>query len=432
LDSPDVQELARSIHARGIQEPILISEDGYIISGHRRRIAAHIVGLTEVPCRVHPISRAKDPDGFGQLLVEMNSQRIKSTSDILHETLVKLDRKDTYEQLKRERAVKGQSRGINLESVDPVDIGRRRELSAAKEPMLMAILEVLDEQREYWPISVRQIHYRLLGSDAPLIHASKPESRYQNNLKSYRALVDVCARGRVAGRIPWKAIADETRVTALNSAFGNTGEFFRQEFGNFLQGYWRDLLQSQPHHIEIINEKLTVQSILQQVARRYTMPLTVMRGMNTLEPKRRVWLRHQASQKSKLIILGISDLDPAGDTISEDLAKSFQRDFGVENIEVYKAALTLEQVSQYNLAPSMDAKRTSPTYASYVARRDTTNAYELDALAPSDLADIIEDAIVDVIDVDLYNQELAAEEADSAQIVAVRQQTDTFFKSLKL
>jgi hypothetical protein len=31
------------------------------------------------------------------------------------------------------------------------------------------------------PLSDRQVHYRLLGPNAPLIHASKPESRYVNN-----------------------------------------------------------------------------------------------------------------------------------------------------------------------------------------------------------------------------------------------------------
>jgi hypothetical protein len=432
LDDPEVQELSKSIKVHGIQEPILVSRDGYIISGHRRRVAAYLAGLSKVPVRVHPVSRANEPETFTKLLVEMNSQRIKSPSDLMHETLVKLDPADTYKQLRRERAARDRERGGSLEAVDPQHVGRRCELSRAKMPFLAAILKVLEEQREYWPISVRQVHYRLLGPGAPLTHASKPQSRYQNNLKSYASLVDVCARGRVAGLIPWEAIEDTTRPTELNAAFSSPAEFFRQEFRNFLQGYWRGLLQSQPHHVEIVNEKLTVQSILQQVARRYTMPLTTMRGMNTLDPKRRIYLRHLASRKAKLLILGVSDLDPAGDTISEDLAKSFRRDFGIENIEVYKAALTLDQVEQYALEPSMAAKESSPTYRAYVDRRQTRDAYELDALVPSDLAEILDAAILDVIDVDLYNQELAAEQTDSAQILAVRQQADAFFKALKL
>jgi len=39
---PLMHELARSIKEHGVKEPILISKDGYIISGHRRQIAAMI------------------------------------------------------------------------------------------------------------------------------------------------------------------------------------------------------------------------------------------------------------------------------------------------------------------------------------------------------------------------------------------------------
>jgi hypothetical protein len=53
-------------------------------------------------------------------------------------------------------------------------------------------------------------------------------------------------------------------------------------------------------------------------------------------------------------------------------------------------------------------------------------------MEPADLAETLESAIEDVLDLDLYNQELAAEEADSVQIIAVQKQAMTFFKSLKL
>jgi hypothetical protein len=52
---------------------------------------------------------------------------------------------------------------------------------------------------------------------------------------------------------------------------------------------------------------------------------------------------------------------------------------------------------------------------------------------PGDLADTLTDAIKDVLDVGhRYNQELEAEEKDSAQIIAVQQQVAEFFKTLKL
>jgi hypothetical protein len=208
----------------------------------------------------------------------------------------------------------------------------------------------------------------------------------------------------------------------------------RQEFRNFLTGYWRDRLQSQPYHIEIIAEKLTVQTILATVAREFTMPLSISRGMNTLAPKKAIFNRYFDSGKRGLKLLVVTDLDPAGETIAEDLVKSFRRDFGLNSIEVeaFKVALTIDQVEHFELQPSMEAKESSPTYEAFVEKYGITDAYELEAMDPGDLADSLTDAIKDVLDIDLYNQELEAEEHDSAQIIAIQQQTAEFFKSLKL
>jgi hypothetical protein len=162
------------------------------------------------------------------------------------------------------------------------------------------------------------------------------------------------------------------------------------------------------------------------------MPLTISRGMASLPPKKAMHSRYIRSGKKKLILLIVSDLDPAGDAIAEDLVKSFRRDFHIWRIEAYKVALTIDQVSEFDLAPSMEAKDTSPTYAAFVEKYGITDAYELEAMEPSDLVDTLEAAIDEVIDIDLYNQELAAEEADSAQIIAVKKQTEQFFKSLSL
>jgi hypothetical protein len=433
-DDPAIKELSKDVKEHGLIEPILISTDGFINSGHRRRVAAALAGLTQVPVKVHPISRAEDPQGFMRLLVAMNSQRIKSTSDLLHEIIVKIDPKDAHKQIVNQRLQKDASSGLGLSAITPSDLGRRDQISEAKQPLLDAVLEILNAQREYWPLSVRQVHYRLLGSNAPLIHASKPDSQYRNDKASYRSAIDILARGRVAGLIPWGAIDDLTRPVDLNKAFTNTSHFLRQGFKNFLKGYWRDRLQSQPYHIEIVAEKLTVQTILAEVAREFTMPLSISRGMNTLAPKKSICDRYLRSQKQGLKLLVVTDLDPAGETIAEDLVKSFRRDFELHNIEVeaFKVALTIDQVEHFRLQPSMEAKESSPTYQSFVDKYGITDAYELEAMDPGDLVDTLTDAIKDVVDIDLYNQELAAEEQDSAQIIAVQQQTAEFFKTLKL
>ena len=76
---------------------------------------------------------------------------------------------------------------------------------------------------------------------------------------SYKALVNLLARARVEGLFPWQAIDDETRPEDLNSHFWNfPRRSCKSEFEDLLVGYRRNRQQSQPHHLEIVAEKLTV------------------------------------------------------------------------------------------------------------------------------------------------------------------------------
>ena len=68
----------------------------------------------------------------------------------------------------------------------------------------------------------------------------------------------------------------------------------------------------------------------------------------------------------------------------------------------------------------MDAKTKSPTYAEFVKRYGITSAYELEALEPADLQQILVEAIEDTMDLDAYEAELEAEKTDAAGIKATR------------
>src|SRR5262245_53476816 len=66
-DDPDVIALAKSIREHGIKEPLFITLDNYILSGHRRHVAAQLAGLREAPCRVENIRRWVVVDAAGEI-----------------------------------------------------------------------------------------------------------------------------------------------------------------------------------------------------------------------------------------------------------------------------------------------------------------------------------------------------------------------------
>src|SRR4030095_959393 len=95
-------ELAQSIREHGILDPIVVSADGYAISGHRRLCAGRMAGLEKMPCRVDEVRRGdgeKASDEFLALLREHNRQRIKSRDELLREAVVDVDPKKAHRAL---------------------------------------------------------------------------------------------------------------------------------------------------------------------------------------------------------------------------------------------------------------------------------------------------------------------------------------------
>src|SRR5207244_288406 len=118
------------------------------------------------------------------------------------------------------------------------------------------------------------------------------------------------------GLIPWDAISDVTRPVTVWRTYSDPQDFIRAESEIFLSGYARDLLQSQPNHLEIVGEKLSIEGILRPVAARYQIPYTVGRGFCSIDPRRRLAERFIDSKKAQLVVLILSDFDPDGQEIA--------------------------------------------------------------------------------------------------------------------
>ena len=75
-DKPD-QELKKLIEENGVLEPIVVTPDNTIISGHRRNQCAKMLGLKEVPVIIR--QDLTDPLEIEKTLILSNKQREKST-----------------------------------------------------------------------------------------------------------------------------------------------------------------------------------------------------------------------------------------------------------------------------------------------------------------------------------------------------------------
>jgi hypothetical protein len=428
-DTPEFQEFVRgigkTIAESGIEaiDPIILTSDSVILSGHRRRAAFQVLGIKTVPVRRLSVA-STDPSHMARL-AHYNRHRDKSPAERIREELAKADPKSAHVALVAQRAQRSRVKAspITLRSGC-----KRSRISAAKAPLLKAIKKVLDDLKNHWPLSDRRVHYALLNNP-PLIHAGKPGSRYKNDNKSYRATIDLLTRGRLTGDVPFESIGDDTRPTSSWPVFGNVGQFVSEEVNNFLTSYWRDLLVGQPNHIEIVAEKLTVEGTISPVASEFTIPYTIGRGFSSLPPRKAMFDRYQASGKDKLVILFVSDHDPEGMSIPEAFAQSMRDDFGVKRIHPVRVALNPEQVARLKLPANTEAKSKSSRFHRYTSQFGL-HAYELEAVPPDVLQGWLREKINQVIDVGAFNAQVEQEKQDAAELDSNRKAAIDYLKRL--
>ena len=299
----DFARLVESVQREGVQAPLLVSRDQYIVSGHQRREAAIVAKRYMVPVIFLTISRAgHTTDEWLAILREQNCGRERTFDELVREKLLDIDPDEAIAHIVDDQIERTRVR------VACIDIGdkemRRYGISQHKSGMVEAILEVLRDLREYLPVSLRAIHYRLLVKT--FCRNSKTDTPYKNDLASYKDLSDVATRLRIEKRIPWDSICDETRPVTRWGCWRNAAAFIAEKSEQFLRGYARDLLQSQAQHFEIVAEKLTVQNFIKPVAGRYRMPVVIMRGNSGIDARhQRLQPTHSVSSTRGIFASGV-------------------------------------------------------------------------------------------------------------------------------
>ena len=416
----DDADLAISIREVGIQEPLTLSADSILLSGHRRLAAAKYLGLKTVPVRVlddvvfNALSKAERLE----VLRRHNQQREKSPGERIREKLLGIDPAGAHQELKRKRLDTLRLKGATDANVKLGAAKKRAAITTIQ--FLTKAQEVIEANRDYWPLTVRRVHYLLLN-DPPLRHDKKPDSVYVNDKASYKALTNLLIRARLSHDVPMAAIEDSTRPIQLGGGFSTFEQFVAQETEQFLIGYHRNLMQGQRNHVEVMLEKNALRTVIESVAREYCIPCTTGRGFSSLSPRYDLAMRFKRSGKARLVLLMLTDFDPDGEEIAASFARSLRDDFGIQNIHAVKVALTAEDVQAYDLPSDMDAKVSSPNCQKFLKKYGSTKVVELDAAPVTLLQDKLREAIESVIDVAEFNAQVEQEAQDAAHIQAHRQ-----------
>jgi hypothetical protein len=422
--------LIRSIERIGLEEPLILTRDNFILSGHRRFFAVKRLGWDRVPVRFADVTR-EDSTDYHRLLAQYNPQRVKSVASVLSERLLECEDTDghSWTEYHQERTK------IKVKPMRVAGCKSIAEIGERQQEFLQAAVKVIEKMRPYWPLSIRQIHYKLLNNP-PLTQTTKKAGkrwRYRNNLACYSKLSTLLVAARYHGHVPWQAIDDSTRsTTTYDGQYEDLGEYMDFQVEGFLSGcgYGRNHQEGQPNHVEVLIEKNTLSNVLGGICSQLHVPYTPLRGFGGPSVWREIEERwndavdnHTGPVAPKCILVIVSDHDPEGLSLADDAVRSLRDNHGVE-VEAIRPAVTLQQVKQYSLSPN-PAKESSTRFAEYVKRTGTNQCWECEALEPEVLRKILHETLLKVMDVDQLNavQELEAEEKN--QLGAIKRRLGT-------
>lgn len=232
----------------------------------------------------------------------------------------------------------------------------------------------------------------------------------ENTERSYKRLGSIVNDARLAGEIDWDAIEDRGRNLRVLSHWSNPAEIIRSARQSFRLDKW----DGQPYRPEVWVEKAALEGVVAGACNRLDVPYFACRGYNSQSEE---WaagqrLRQYLANDQTPIIFYLGDHDPSGIDMTRDHKERLALFMG--GVEVDRLALNMDQIEQYNPPPN-PAKEVDSRFAQYV-KLYGHESWELDALEPQVIADLIELAIERIRDDDIY-QQLLDREAEQVKLL---------------
>lgn len=315
-----------------------------------------------------------------------------------------------------------------------------------KETVIERIQYIVDRYSEQgYVLTLRQLHYQFVTRNWIVNHDS-----------AYKKLGDILDDCRYGGLIDWEAIEDRGRVPFIPYYVNDVDHALQDT----IEQYRLDRMKDQDVAIEMWTEKDALSGILKRVTRKYHVRLVVNKGYTSSSAiygaYKRVIGHMMAGRKVRILYFG--DHDPSGldmvrdirerlltmisngdhqsdlwdqsaiwsttkegkkelknpiysdleDDLSED-AKSWivfvNTYFRIDHI-----GLTKEQIDEYDLPPN-PTKLTDSRSDGYIRKHGKT-CWEVDALEPQVLTQLVEDSITSYIDVNKWASIVQQEQVD--------------------
>ena len=264
-------------------------------------------------------------------------------------------------------------------------------------------------------LTLRALHYQLVGRGMT------------NDIQHYKRVVTSIIAARWDDRISFDTFSDLDRAMVGETAQKPTIiedeiEIGKQQIEGWMESFHKNRWENQPYYPEIFIEKKALQGVFQNLCLEWTIALGACKGYPSLTFLHEAFQRFDEanSRGQKPIIVYFGDYDPSGEDIPRSIKENISR-FGVE-IEVRRIALMEHQVVEWKLPPA-PAKDSDTRTANWGG----LGQVELDAVRPEKLMTLLNDAIEDIFDPDLFTDLLAQE---AAERIIYQRELKEFVRSL--
>lgn len=238
--------------------------------------------------------------------------------------------------------------------------------------LIKLVNQVVDEySAQGYELTLRQVYYQLVA-----------RGYIPNNERSYKNVGSLINDGRLAGLIDWHSVTDRTRNLRKAGHWDNPVDVIASARYSYNLDKWK----GQPNYVEVWVEKDALVDIVGQACSPLDTPYFSCRGYTS---QSEMWSAAQRfirqSDREKRIIIHLGDHDPSGIDMTRDIQERLEL-FGAD-VYVKRVALTMNQIQTYNPPPN-PAKITDSRASKYIDQFGD-ESWELDALEPKVITDLI-------------------------------------------
>lgn len=279
-----------------------------------------------------------------------------------------------------------------------------KKFTGAHKQVIKQANSIIDEYHALgYRLTLRQIHYQFVARDW-----------YDNTFANYKRLGVILDHARKAGLVDWDGIEDSTRILRRIGVWTSPESAIARLQRQFKLDPWEE--QPTKRRIEVWVEKDAALSIIRPTCDDLRVSYFSCRGYSSssglYEAGKRLAAYRDAGYETLVLYAG--DHDPSGIQMGEVTAERLEL-YGHGSIPFRRIALTLDQVNEYK-PPDNFAKETDSRYHQYVERFGREECWELDALRPNTVDELIRAEIEPLIDRKAWDKTMEDEQEHLATL----------------